>query len=190
MSKQKFKALVKSSCERACFLYLLNENQKLSKGKELNYTKLETQSYLNPGSGISVDSMRKIYHIRCREVFVKCNFPSAFSDKKCLAPHVEIDEQSHVYSCSFFTYPNEIISASISYEDIFGRNVEKQIEVMNIFYSRLEVRKSYLLPQQSGVRAPADPSRVPGLRQAQPLGIKEAKLKKKLNKNKTSDLAK
>ena len=99
MTKQKFKALVKSSCETACFRYLLNEKQKLSKGKELIYTKFETQMYLNPGMGISVDTMRKIYHIRCREVFVKCNFPSAFSDKKCLAPHVEIDEQSHVYSC-------------------------------------------------------------------------------------------
>ena len=71
---------------------------------------------------------------------------------------------------------------NLQYEDIFGSNVKKQVNVMQIFYERFEIRKSYLPPQHRGVRAPVDPSRVPGLRQVQQLGIKEAKQKNKFNK--------
>ena len=83
LSKQKFKTLVRASTLRACFQYLLSEKQKLSKGSEIEYTNFKTQSYLKPGFGISVELMRKIYHIRCREIFVKSNYTAAFSDKKC-----------------------------------------------------------------------------------------------------------
>ena len=189
LSKQKFKMIVSASTKRTCFQYLLREKQKLSKGSEIQYTKFETQSYLKPGFGMSVENMRKIFHIRCREVFIKSNYPALFGDKKCPAPHAEIDQQSHVFDCSFFTKRNEIISPNLKYGDIFKDNVEKQMEVMKIFYAQLDLRTSYLTPQQPGVRAPADPSRVHGLRQVQRLGIKEAKQKKKkINKNKTRDL--
>ena len=146
MSKPKFKSLVKSSCEKAFFNHLLSEKNKLSKGKEITYLKLETQPYLKPGMGITVHSMRRIYHIRCREVYLKCNYPAAFSDKKCPAPHFENDQQKHVYHCSFFSSNNEILSENLSYEDIFQNDVKKQFQVMTIFYARLEVRRSYLPP--------------------------------------------
>ena len=178
MSKRNFKSLVKSSCEKACFKYLLSERSKLSKGKEIEYTKLETQPYLKPGMSLTVDSMRKIYHIRCREVYLKCNYPSAFGDKKCPAPHTEMDQQNHVFNCLYFSKENEIVSSKLIYEDIFKNNVKNQVEIMTVFYARLEVRRSYLPPQQ---RAPADPSRVPGRR----FGIREAKLKYKFNNKKT-----
>ena len=179
---------MRASTERACFQYLLSEKQKLSKGSEIEYTNFKTQSYLKPGFGISVELMRKIYHIRCREIFVKSNYPAAFSDKKCPAPHLEIDQQIHVFYCSFFMKQNEIISPNLKYEDIFENNVKKQIEVATIFYARLDIRKSYLPQHQPGVRAPADPSRVPGRGPVQRLGIKEARKNKKSNKNKTKDL--
>ena len=145
---------------------------------------------MKPGVGISAELKRKIYHIRCREIFLKSNYPAAFTDKKCPAPHLEIDQQSHLFHCSFFTEQNEIMSPNLKYEDIFETDVKKQIEVMRIFYAKLEIRQSYLLPQQQYARAPADPSRVPGLRQAQGLGIKEAKQRQKINKNKTRGLKK
>ena len=64
MSKPKFKSLVKSSCEKACFNLLLSEKNKLSKGKEINHSILKTQPYLKPGMGITEYSMKHMYHIR------------------------------------------------------------------------------------------------------------------------------
>ena len=119
MSKLKFKTMVKESSKKACFQYLLCEKQKLSKGSEIKYTKFKTQPYLKPGVGISAELKRKIYHIRCREIFLKSNYPAAFTDKKCPAPHLEIDQQSHLFHCSFFTEQNEIMPPYLKYEDIF-----------------------------------------------------------------------
>ena len=81
MGKQSFKQLVKESCENACFRRLVSEKEKLSKGSEIVYTKLETQPYLLPDSGLSVEMMRNFFHVKCRELPVKANFPSAFEKK-------------------------------------------------------------------------------------------------------------
>ena len=89
-----------------------------------------------------------------------------------------------MFNCPFFTNANEILPLNLKYEDMFENNVIKQINVMKIFYARYEVRKSYLPSQQSDVRTPVDPSRVPGLHQVRRLGIKEAKLRNKNKKQK------
>ena len=75
------------------------------------------------GYGTSVESKRKIYHIRCREIFLKSNYPAAFNDKKCPAPHSEIDQQIHVYHCPFFIKQNKVISQNLIYKNIFENNV-------------------------------------------------------------------
>ena len=59
--------------QRSHALYSYKKIVNLSKGKEIIYTKLETQAYLLPGYGISFSEMRNIYHLRCRENYLKCN---------------------------------------------------------------------------------------------------------------------
>ena len=186
LSKQSFKTMVKKACKETCFQELLAEKQKLSKGKEIPYIKFETQAYLKPGNGISSDMMRKIYHTRCREIYLKCNFPSNFSDKKCFGPCSDgEDRDKHIFSCLYFSNGSEMLSKELNFENIYGHNVEQQKEIVNILYARLEVRKKYL-PSASfshdGV--PIDPRK--GRGKAHPrLGIREAKQKSTKNKNKT-----
>ena len=98
IGKQPFKQLVKESCENACFKSLIKEKEKLSKGREIQYTNFETQSYLMSDSDLSVEIMRKIYHLRCRELPLKANFPSSFQDKMCPIPKcMNEDTQRHIF---------------------------------------------------------------------------------------------
>ena len=66
MGKRQFKVLVKKSCEKACFNKLISEKEKLSKGKEIIHERLKTQPYLKSESGLSPETMRRIYHVKYR----------------------------------------------------------------------------------------------------------------------------
>ena len=170
--KRKFKLLTKNACEIACFKNLLIEKSKLSKGSEITYSSFEMQGYLKPGNGLSIEEKQKIYHIRCRQIYLKCNFPSSFNEKKCLAPHKANDDQRHVFYCSFFISPNEVVSSIVKYEDIFSSNINKQVDVLRIFLLRLEKRTLYLPLAKNG--DPVDPSRGLDSRPSPRLGIREA----------------
>ena len=183
LSKRKFKMIVRYACIELCFNELLSDKSKLSKGSEIVYTKFSTQNYLKPGYGLSIEMMRRIYHTRCRETYLKCNFPSNFTDKKCVSLcDSESDSEKHIYSCKKFSKPNEIISEITPFEFIFGNNVIQQVKVIDILYARLESRKKFTLsaPQMG---APLDPRQAQA-KTAPRLGIREAKHKFTSNKNK------
>ena len=186
LTKQKFKQTVKLACRESCFKQLISDKQRLSKGKEIIYFKFETQNYFKPQSCLSTETMRRIYHTRCREIYLKCNFPASFGDNKCISPcSVGQDNERHIYSCKYFSNQNELLIRNNSFEEIFENNVQNQIDVVNILYSRLEVRKTFL-NSASPDGVPLDP-RGAGARALPRLGIREAKQKfAKINKrNKT-----
>ena len=69
------------------------------------------------------------------------------------------------------------------FENIYESNVLKQVEIVNILYLRLEVRRKFI-PSASSARAPLDPRG--GRARAQPrLGIREETHKFTTQKNKT-----
>ena len=84
LSKAKWKELVRKRTKSACFESLVKEKQKLSKGKEIMYSKFEMQSYLRSGNPLLTDTKRKIFKLRCCDLLLECNFPTAFSDIKCV----------------------------------------------------------------------------------------------------------
>ena len=182
MGKHSFKTLVKNSCERACFRDLMEEKKKLSKGRDIVYTTLETQKYLSSDSGLSLDNMRRIYHVRCRELPLKNNFPSAFKDESCLLPSCTFkDSQEHIFSSGCFSTDSEreILNLNLKYKDIFSSDVHLQVIITNIMYSKLEKRKKIIT---LGKGFPLDPSRVPKL------GIQKAKMKMRMqSKNKSKN---
>ena len=125
----------------ACFLSLTAEKDRLSKGKEIAYDTLKTQPYLSPEANLSAEEMRRIYHIRNREIFLKANFPSAFPDTKCVFPTCsDRDEQLHIFNSTCFSGGSELTNQKVPYESIFGSNINEQCLVMQIFFSKLERR--------------------------------------------------
>ena len=158
MSKGNFKALVKKSVKEACFRHLCSEKIRLSKGKEIKYDSFDLQPYFKPENALSIDNMRKIYHIRTREIYIKANFPSAFKDTNCLIPScTDRDEQTHIFNSSCFSEVNELAKDNIEYTSIFGQNVSDQMRVMNILFGKLERRMKLFNPNHTG--SSKDPSK-------------------------------
>ena len=61
-----FKKLVKVKCIEAAFLYLIEKQNKGSKGREIVYTSLEMAEYLLPQANMSIVDQRGLFSIRCR----------------------------------------------------------------------------------------------------------------------------
>ena len=151
MTKLNFKKKIKDLCEKACFSDFMKQKSNLSKGKLLNYDKLEMQSFFHSKHGLSADSMRKIYSLRTRSLPLKCNAPSQYTDRLCLAPDcLEEDQEEHLYRCKFLSEGEHLVQSNIKYEDIFSCDVNKQDIVKNMFFVKYLKRAQYLPSHQHG----------------------------------------
>ena len=137
---------MRKSCNQAAFKYLMNDKSRLSKGREIKYCKLETQTYFLPGNNLSVDCMRQIYCIRMRNLQLKCNYPSQYNDTKCIIPScISDDSQQHLFLSSYFDKNGRnLVNKDLKYEDIFTNNVSKQLIVKNIMMTRYNYRTEIL----------------------------------------------
>ena len=113
------------ACRETYFKNICENKQKLSKGSEICYMELKLQMYLKSSQGLSIEIMKRIMSIRLRDIKLKCNFPGAYSDKKCLAAPKCSGEDSnrHLLSCNYMSTTNEISRQDINYEQIFSDNV-------------------------------------------------------------------
>ena len=148
MSKGKWKSLVRKRAREACFKSLIKDKAKLSKGKEICYNKLETQCYFRPGTNLTTETKRRIFKVRSRDLLLKCNFPGAFDDLKCVTGCDEdsIDDQKHLFYCPVLS-GNTVMSENVRYENIFiQNNVFKQEQVVNIIFDHFQKRNKILSP--------------------------------------------
>ena len=98
MSKYKFKKIVREACQKFAYRYLIEQKNKLSKGKNLIYNELKTHNYFKPGTVLGQDDMKQIYLLRTQNVMVKTNFPGMFPNDKCVSSLcMEKDSSSHVF---------------------------------------------------------------------------------------------
>ena len=118
----------------------------LSKGNDLKYEELKTQSYLLPGNNLSINDMRRILQIRIRDIPVRRNFPNAHKSQNCLFKGcTEEETQAHLFNSSCWTKERNITASnSVKYEDIFKDDISKQFEVMSIISEKLSIREKVL----------------------------------------------
>ena len=156
VSKSYYKKQLKFACENAAFTYLINQKDKLSKGKEINYNNFQMQNYFKSENNLNLKLMRQIFLLRVRNLPVKCNFPSQYSDVKCVINICEGDDsQSHLYFCDFVSPKNVITTRNINYNDIFMTDVSKQVTVTHIIMQKYQSRLNIMSPASGN---PADPS--------------------------------
>ena len=105
ISKQSFKKMIKDSCQELYFNNIHQNKQKLSKGSEICYAKLELQNYLKSSQKLTTETMKKIIKVRLCDIQVKCNFPGAFKDTKCLADPLcdGQDSNKHIFLCKYMS---------------------------------------------------------------------------------------
>ena len=170
LTKTNWKEIVKQAAQKACLKSLLKDKSKLSKGKEICYQKLEMQNYLKSGNTFNFQIRRNILRVRLRDVYLRGNFPNAFSNITCEVPECSEDEtQKHVYH-SYCIYKQTIqkkTTDSISYETIFGNNPYFQEVVARTIFENIEMR-SKVIPSHMRSEGPGEPRKRGGTKDCSP----------------------
>ena len=144
MSIEAFRAEVVSAVRNAAYKYLCTEKLRMSKIMDVNHTKFEFQSYLNP-SVLDIHEAKLMFQLRSRMVDVKTNYSNRYDDTLCPVCKVENDTQEHVFKCTKLLQSKCILVASdILYTDIFISDVKKQIAALRMFSSLWTERKKIL----------------------------------------------
>ena len=150
MTKPNFKKYLLQSIPKAAFRFLQEKKSKQSKGSEIFYSALKTQSYFKAQSKLSARLMQKIFQLRSRNLPVKANFPRMHDNIKCVIPECNgEDSQKGLFFCEYLEPMNQVIDQYIQYEDIFTECVEKQKLVVNIIDQKYESRVKYLASQST-----------------------------------------
>ena len=145
MTKREVKQKLKEAISKAAFEFLLTKKTQQSKGKEVQYNKLETQKYLRPESNLSLTMMRRIFQLRTRNLLIKRNFPNKFSDWSCVVPECDKeDSQPELLKCEYLDPKSTIGQNGIEYDDLFSDSVEKQVLITRIIYQKYQSRDKYL----------------------------------------------
>ena len=76
---------------------------------------------------------------------VRENFKSAYRNTNCLYPECRSEEsQLHLFNSSCWMENQLSTNSRTKYEDIFGDNLTKQVEVMSVIYNKLATRDKHL----------------------------------------------
>ena len=150
MTPYQFRTKLKESISKAAFIYLKKKKEKQSKGKEIYYHKLETQSYLRPESKLSLTNMRRIFLLRSRNLQLKRNFPNQYSNLDCVVAECKKeDSQPELFRCPYLEPKQPLITQNgLEYQDLFSSSVERQVLVTNIMFQKYDSRTRYLASTQ------------------------------------------
>ena len=102
MSRDKFKTLINTTVKSRAFAWLLNKQSQSKKVKDISYSKLEIQSYLEQPS-MTTNQAKFLFAARGKMLFLRANYPYIEDDKFCplCSTGVEkvLDSQEHLLYC-------------------------------------------------------------------------------------------
>ena len=108
-----------------------------TKGKEIEYEKLEMAEYLTPiKRKMTIENKRIMFSVRNRMVDIKSNFKQGSSEQKCICGQNETME--HIWIC------DKVNSKEIkkeNYSQIFNGNLTQQIRIFETFKDKIEEHK-------------------------------------------------
>ena len=142
MTKNKFRNLVKKKTLEKALQHLNQVKAKHSKVLHLTHTKLEMQKYLEENE-MSIHECKFLFSLRSRMIDVKTNYREKHSDTMCPCCEETEDSQQHLLSCSKIESDGEIVSSVPDYQDLFGSNLSKQVNMSRILKNRFGKRKKH-----------------------------------------------
>ena len=98
-TKKELSKIVKLCIEKNAFTYLNAIQKQKQKGKDINYTKLELQSYMIPRENFNIKLQRNIFALRTKMNHIQANFCSSNEIKKCDKCNCELDN-IHLFKCT------------------------------------------------------------------------------------------
>ena len=141
MSKCSFRNIVRKKTAERTLEYLNEIKGRHSKVMHIPHRKLKMQQYLE-SKYLNVHETKFMFSLRSRMIDVKVNYREKHAHVLCPCCKMEDDSQEHLLSCSKIKAEGTLVSSVPVYQDLFGSNIEKQVNLTRILKKRFEQRKS------------------------------------------------
>ena len=147
MSQVAFNVLVKKQEKIASLEYLNQEKiiKNHSKVLHIPHSLLDMQDYLKPNSA-SIEESKFTFSIRSRMLDIRTNFRGKYMDSDTLCPVCVMDEdtQQHLLVCDMLCDPNSLVTSIPCYDELFGENLEKKLNISRILKQHYKKRKDII----------------------------------------------
>ena len=96
MTTKSYKAMIRIKCNELAFQYLMNKRR--TKGKEIQYQKLQMSQYFLPNNQLEIEEQKKVFELGNRMTNISINYSKQNQNKtKCICGEYETME--HIYYC-------------------------------------------------------------------------------------------
>ena len=149
LSIYSYQKIVNTAIKKEALNYLNALKNKHSKVMHIRYSKLEMQDYLMPSS-FSAEVAKFAFQCRSRMINVGANYKEGGKKKFSTCPvckvTTEYDSQQHLMWCKA-VYVNIVTGQTTPiYDDLFGENLEKRMQIVN-FLQRNYLKRKQLIKQ-------------------------------------------
>ena len=140
MKKTELKRIVNKAITEKAFQRLSRLEENHSKVKNLIYSDFKMQNYLKPSRVKATKSeIQTIFELRSRVTDVKLNFRGKFENLECRVCQNNEESQKHAYECDDILKLRRIKNQKTEYENIFGQNKRKQIQIAKDFTENMKI---------------------------------------------------
>ena len=141
IKEETLRKFVKKQIKEKCLMYLNKQKEKHTKVMHIVHTELKMQNFLHPNHAQNIHLSKFLFSARSRMLDFRINFRKKYSDVKCPLGCDELDSQQHGLICDKIV-TNVLDSQDLAvYEDLFSKNVLKQMKVAAILQERMKYRK-------------------------------------------------
>ena len=140
MKQTSFEGMVKEKIRNKAFERLKGIKNSHSKVKELEYTVLRIQKYLQPNqTKITKDECKLIFKLRCKVMDVKANMKKMHVTLECGACGVEQETQEHILKCEKLCKNED--NHEHNYEKLNNGTVYEKLCIAKKFKENYEILK-------------------------------------------------
>ena len=74
MTRKQYREMIKTKCDELAFKYLMNKRR--TKGKEIDYTRIQMSDYLLPNNQLEIEDQKQIFELRNKMTNIRTNSSS------------------------------------------------------------------------------------------------------------------
>ena len=138
--------MVKEKVEKTAFLWRIDDKEKLSSVKDINYESFEIQQYLLT-ERLTTQQKKLLFQLRKKKVPLFNNRKFEHKDGDILCPFCrkETDCEGHIIKCEYLVGDlKQVIREKCEISDIFSHDINKQITITHVFEAAYSRRKTLL----------------------------------------------
>ena len=136
MTTKSYKAMIKTKCNELAFQYLMNKRG--TKGKEIQYLKLQMSQYFLPNNQLEIEEQKKVFELRNKMTNIPINYSKQNQNKiKCICGEYETME--HIYYCKQLNN----LDTKEKYENIYGGNTRNMKMILKRFEQNMNRRNEH-----------------------------------------------